>query len=80
MCLKYSNIEISPNTNFNEVWARVYCIYTNSHLTAAVPEGTGRGADPTVQYLAGAGEGSTVPGVGIGREVGIGRQGTGQDL
>ena len=79
MCLKYSNIEISPNTNFNEVWARVYC--TNSHLTVvAVPEGTGRGADPTVQCLAGAGEGSTVLGEDIGREVGIGRQGTGQDL
>ena len=58
--------------------ARVYC--TNSRLTAVVPEGAGRGADPTVQCLAGAGEGSTVPGVGIGREVGIGRQvaGTGE--
>ena len=87
VCLKYSNIEISPSSILtrSENEARVYC--TNSRLTAvAVPEGTGWGADPTVQHLAGAGEGSTVPGedialgVGIARGVGIGRQvaGTGE--
>ena len=53
---------------------------TNSRLTAAVPEGIGWGADPTVQYLAGAGESSTAPGEGIAQGVGIGRQvaGTGE--
>ena len=56
---------------------------SNSRLTAAaVPEGTGQGVGPTVEHL--AGEGSTVLGEGIGREVdigweGTGRQGTGQE-
>ena len=50
---------------------------SDSRLTAvAVPEGTGQGVGPTVQCLAGAGEGSTVLGEGIGREVGTGHQGT----
>ena len=58
---------------------------SNSRLTAvAVPEGTGLGVGPTVQHLAEAGEGSTVPGEGIGREVGTdqqvaGQEGTGQE-
>ena len=49
---------------------------SNLRLTAAVPEGSGQGAGPTVQFLAGAGEGSTVLGEGIARGVGTDRQGT----
>ena len=49
---------------------------SNSRLTAAaVPEGTGQGVGPTVEHL--AGEGSTVLGEDIGREVDIGWEGTG---
>ena len=52
---------------------------SNSRLTAAaVPEGTGQGADPTVEHLAGAGEGSTVPGEDIAQGVGTAQEGTGQ--
>ena len=51
---------------------------SNSHLTA-VPEGTGQGAGPNMQYLAEAGEGSTVPGEGIARGEDTGQPvGTGQ--
>ena len=51
---------------------------SNSHLTAAVPGGNWQGAGPTVQFLAGAGEGSTAQGEDI--EVGTGQQvaGTGE--
>ena len=53
---------------------------SNSRLTAvAVPEGTGQGVGPNVQHLAEAGEGSTVLGEGIAREVDIGWEGTGQE-
>ena len=51
---------------------------SNSRLTAAaVPEGTGLGVGPTVEHL--AGEGSTVLGEDIGREVDTGQEGTGQE-
>ena len=53
---------------------------SNSRLTAAaVPEGTGQGVDPTVEHLAEAGEGSTVPGEDIARGVGTAQEGTGQE-
>lgn len=38
---------------------------SNSHVTSAVPEGIGRGAEPTVQFLAEAGKGSTAQGEDI---------------
>ena len=52
---------------------------SNSHLTAAaVPGGNWQGAGPTVQFLAGAGEGSTAQ--GEDSEEGTGQQvaGTGE--
>ena len=52
---------------------------SNLRLTA-VPEGTGQGAGPTVQFLAEAGEGSTGLGEGIAQGVGTDRQGTGRQV
>ena len=53
---------------------------SNSRLTAAaVPEGTGLGVGPNMQYLAEAGEGSTVLGEDIARGEGTGQQDTGQE-
>ena len=43
-----------------------------------MPEGTGQGADPTVEHLAEAGEGSTVPEEDIARGVGTAQEGTGR--
>ena len=81
---KYSNIDISqPQYNFHWSGNETACI--NSHLTAAAALEEGN----TVQHLAEAEEGNTVPevgtvpgediarGVGTGREAGIGRQVTG---
>lgn len=44
---------------------RVMYIMSNSHVTSAVPESIEWGVDPTVQFLAEAGKGSTAQGKDI---------------